>query len=143
MWGWCPLTGHHYIRKRENIGGERPLQAADFRITSGTYNEKENLDTMIRKEFGDQYRLADWNDVLQFSENIEEWADRVGLAESEENSLLISNHGYRIWLGRQYFISRFNHNKPDHYLAFDSINDEFICLGSWFGLDRHVLAIKK
>jgi len=136
-------TWHHYIRKREDIESERTLQAADFRITSGTYNEKENLDTIIRNEFGDEYRLADWNDILPFSENIEAWADRVGLSENEENSVLISNQGYRIWLGRQYFISRFNHNKPGQYLAFDSINDDFICLGSWLGLNRHVLAVKK
>ena len=75
--------------------------------------------------------------------NIEEWADDIGLLEGEENSLFISNEGYRIWLRRQYYISRFNQNKPTDYLAFKSIMDDFICLGSWFGLKMHVLAVKK
>jgi murein DD-endopeptidase MepM/ murein hydrolase activator NlpD len=134
---------HRYIRKRDDIVTGRSLNASDFKITSGKYNEKENLDQMIRKEFGDHYKLADWNEILTFSGNIEDWADSLGFAEGEENALLISNDGYRIWLGRQYFISRFNHNKPVHYLAHGSINDDLVCLGSWFGMNKHVLAVKK
>ena len=135
-------TWHRYIRKREDIVTGRRLYTSEFRITSEKYDEKENLDQIITKEFGNQYRLADWKDILPFRENIEEWADSVGLAEGEENSLLISNEGYRIWLGRQYYISRFNHNKPDHFLSFDAMDDNFVCLGSWFGVKNHVLAVK-
>ena len=134
---------HRYIRKREYIVTGRSLHASDFKITSGKHNEKEDLDQMIRKEFGDDYRLADWNDILKFNKNIEEWADSIGLAEGEENSLLISNDGYRIWLSRQYYISRFNHKKTRDYLAHGSINDDFVCLGSWLGLNKHVLAVRK
>ncbi|MCG6912697.1 M23 family metallopeptidase [bacterium BMS3Abin03] len=134
---------HRYIRKREDIVTGHSLHASDFKISSGKYNEKEDLDQMIKKEFGDNYRLADWIDILTFSSNIEEWADSLGLAEGEENSLLISNDGYRIWLGRQYYISRFNYKKPKKFLAHDSINDDFVCLGSWFALNNHVLAVKK
>ncbi|MBN2411364.1 M23 family metallopeptidase [candidate division KSB1 bacterium] len=134
---------HRYIQKREDIKTGRTLLAGDFKITSEKYNEKQDLDQMIKNEFGDNYRLADWNDILTFSTNIEEWADSLGLGEGEENSLLISNDGYRIWLGRQYYISRFNFNKPREYLAHDSINNNFVCLGSWTGLNRHVLAVRK
>jgi murein DD-endopeptidase MepM/ murein hydrolase activator NlpD len=134
---------HRYIRKREDIVTARNIHSSDFKITSGKYNEREDLDQMIRKEFGDQYRLADWKDIMSFSTNIEEWADSIGLNSGEENSLLISNDGYRIWLSRQYYISRFNHTKPKHFLAHRAINDDFVCLGSWFGLNNHVLAVKK
>ena len=86
----------------------------------------------------------DWNDILKFSENIEQWADSIGLAEGGgKNALMISNCGYKIWLGRQYSISRFNHNKPEHVLAHDAIDNNFVCLGSWFGLNRHILAVRK
>jgi len=135
---------HRYLQKREYIVTGRSLHASDFKITSGRYTEKEDLDQMIRKEFGDQYRLADWNDILTFRENIEEWADSIGLAVGgDKDALMISNDGYRIWLGRQYFISRFNDQKPRDFLAHDSINDDFVCLGSWFGLNRHILAVRK
>jgi len=134
---------HRYIQKREDIVTDRTLHFSDFKITSGKYNEREDLDQIIRIEFGDDYRLADWNDILTFSKNIEEWADSLGLVEGEENSLMISNGGYRIWLRRQYYISRFNHKKPSNFMAHNSIDDDLICLGSWFGLNKHVLAVRK
>jgi murein DD-endopeptidase MepM/ murein hydrolase activator NlpD len=135
---------HRYVRKREEIETGQSIHASDFKITSGRYTEKDDLDQMIRNEFGDHYRLADWNDILTFSRNIEEWADSIGLVVGGgKNALMISNDGYRIWLGRQYFISRFNQNKPEHFLAHQEINDNFVCLGSWYGLDRNILAVKK
>jgi len=134
---------HSYIRKREDFATGRSLHVSDFKITSGKYNEKEDLDQKIRTEFGNQYRLADWNDITTFNTNIKEWADSIGFAEGEENSLLISNDGYRIWLSRQFYISRFNHKKPNGYMAHGSINDDFICMGSWLDLSRHVLAVRK
>ena len=134
---------HSYIRKREDIITGRTLFASDFKITSGKYNENEDLDQVIIKEFGDTYRLADWKDILPLSTNIEEWADSIGLKEGEENSLLISNDGYRKWLSRQFYVSRFNHKKPRNYMAHGSVNNDFICLGSWLGLNNYVLAVKK
>ncbi len=131
------------IQKREDIVIGRNLNVSDFRITSGKYNEKEDLDQIIRSEFGDNFRLADWNEILLFNNKIEEWADGLGILEGEGNSLLISNDGYRFWLGRHYYISRFNHAKPENYLAHDTIDNDFVCLGSWFGINKYALAVKK
>jgi hypothetical protein len=132
---------HRYIQKREDIVTGRTLYASDFKITSGKYNEREDLDQMIKIEFGDQYRLADWNEILTFSKNIEQWSDSLEFLEGQD--LFISNDGYRIWLGRQYYFARFNHNKPRNFLAHDTIDDDFICLGSWLGVNKHVLAVRK
>lgn len=136
-------TWHAYIKKRDAHVPGRTLHVSDFKITSGRYSEKDNLDQVINEEFGEDYRLADWKDILEFSSGIEEWANALGLNEGEENALIISNEGYRIWLGRQYYISRFNHKKPQHFLPFGSIDNDFVCLGSWFGINKHVLAVKK
>jgi hypothetical protein len=134
---------HSYIRKRDDMVTGRTLHSNDFKITSGSYNEKEDLDHAIRKEFGDQYKLADWNEIKSFSANVEGWADSLGLEVGEGKELLISNDGYRIWLGRQFFISRFSHEKPEGFLAFDAIDDNLVCLGSWFGMKHKVLAVTK
>jgi len=75
------------IQKREYIVIGRSLHVNYFKITSGKHNEKEDLDQIIRIEFGDHYRLADWNEILTFSMNIEEWADSLGFAEGEEYGL--------------------------------------------------------
>lgn len=135
---------HTYIRKREDAAPSRKLSAVDFRITEGMYNEKDNLDLAIQEEFGSQYRLADWNEVVKFYDTIEEWADSIGMKKGgDDEALLVSYDGYRIWLKRQYFISRFNHDKPPHFLAHASIYNDFICLGSWGDLKMHILAVKK
>jgi murein DD-endopeptidase MepM/ murein hydrolase activator NlpD len=134
---------HRYIRKREDIGTDRDLHASDFKITAGKYHEKEDLDRIITKEFGEGYRLADWKDILGITTNIEAWADSLGLAAGEENAPMISNEGYRIWLGRQYYLSRFNHQKPPQFLAFGHIDDNFLCLGSWMGIEKPILAVRK
>jgi hypothetical protein len=136
-------TWHSYIRKRTDRVSGRSLYTSDFRITSGTYNEKEDLDQAIRREFGDQYKLADWHEIKVLSENVEGWADSLGLAEGQGNELLISSDGYRIWLGRQFFISRFRDQKPGDFLAFDAIDENLVCLGSWFGMNNRVLAVRK
>jgi hypothetical protein len=131
------------IRKREDIVVRRNLHVSDFRVSVGMYNEKEDLDQKIGAEFGNDFRLADWSELLTLGANIEAWADSLGLAEGEENSLLVSNEGYRIWLGRQYYISRFNHKRPRHFLAHDSMDDDLVCLGSWFGLRQRALAVRR
>lgn len=132
-----------YCQQKPNPPIGRALQAADFRITSTRHNHKDDLDKVVMEEFGDAYRLADWNDIRTLQLNIGQWADAVGLSVGEANSLLISNDGYRIWLGRQYYISRFNHDKPKQYLAHDNIQKNLFCLGSWYEVDLHVLAVRK
>lgn len=131
------------IQKREDIDADRSLQADDFRITSGTHTEKEDLNAVIKAEFGDNYRLADWTEIKAFSLDNPQWADQIGLAAGEPNGLLVSNDGYKIWLGRQYFICRFNHDRPRPFLAHDSIDNDFVCLGSWQDLHRRVLAVRQ
>jgi hypothetical protein len=134
---------HRQIQKRAYDLSNRNLHPGDFRITKGKYGITDDLDQMIKREFGDGYRLADWNEINTFSKNIEKWADGIGLSEGEENSLLVANEGYRVWLGRQYYITRFNHQKPKGYLAHDEIDDDLVCLGSWHELNMHTLAVKK
>jgi murein DD-endopeptidase MepM/ murein hydrolase activator NlpD len=134
---------HRHIQKREDIVTGRALHAGDFRITAGKYGIKDDLDNVIKKEFGDSYRLADWSEIKTLEENPDKWADDLGFKKGEKNSLLVSNDGYKVWLGRQYYISRFNHHKPKGYLAHDEIDDDLVCLGSWHELNMHVLAVKK
>jgi murein DD-endopeptidase MepM/ murein hydrolase activator NlpD len=136
-------TWHSYIRKREDMVTGRSLHASDFKITSGSYSEKDDLDQRIQQEFGDQYKLADWREVKTYSMHVEGWADSLGLAEGQGKELLVASDGYRIWLGRQFFISRFNDSKPEDFLAFDAIDDNQACLGSWFGMNARVLAVRK
>ena len=130
----------------------RPAQPSDaepppldsFKISHRAHSEKDDLEEVIRVEFGPNYRLADWNDILCYADMIEGWAKGIGLSKGTENSFLISRNGSRFWQGRRhYFVSRLDHDKPGNYLAHDNINDDYLCLGSWYDLEKRVLAIKK
>ena len=133
----------YLIRKREDIVfGDNP-HTDDFKITPTRHNEKENLDAIIVEAFGEQYRLADWRDIKGLGTDLAGWADRIGLVAGEENSVIVSNDGWRIWLGRQYYVSRFEDGRPEEFLAHGSLDGEHFCLGSWNGLKMRVLAVRK
>jgi murein DD-endopeptidase MepM/ murein hydrolase activator NlpD len=134
---------HEQIEKHEDVVPRPTVSPEDFRITARAYGEKEDLYEAVQSEFGDAYRLADWLDIGQLSENRDDWADALGLEEGESNGLFVSNEGYRIWLGRQYFIARFDHSRPKSFLAHDDIDDDLVCLGSWQDFKRRLLAVRR
>lgn len=133
----------HSIRKREDNVVRDNLRADDFKVTATRHNEKEDLDSLIRAEFGEDYRLADWNDIEALRMDLKDWADTIGLAEGEDNALMVSNDGWRIWLGRQYYISRFADHRPKEFLAHATLDSGRFCLGSWNDLNKRVLAVRK
>ena len=117
-------------------------QSSDlFKVTVGEYSETADLDQAIKNEYGDDYRLADWNDVLAYSNDIQSWASSIGMEHGD--SYLISRDGNRFWSGRRhYFMTRHDHNCPGSFLVHDDIDNHFIDLGSWYNLEMHVLCIK-
>jgi len=134
-------------RKDVYLSSPTPSSAKDFKITAATCSEIEDIYQIIQSELGDSYRLADWNDLLLFKDRIEAWSDSVGILEGEENSLIISRNGERFIYGldnwNHHFMTRFNYKKPEHYAAWDTINNCFICLGAWHKLDLHVFTVRK
>lgn len=110
-----------------------------FKVTINTYNETENLDEAVKGEFGLAYRVADWNEVLPYRDNIQEWASEVGMKYLD--SYLITRNNQHFYLGnRHYFMQRFDHNKPPTWFAHDNIDNHTISLGSWYGLNKPILA---
>lgn len=118
-----------------------PSPESLFRVTAGKYSETADLGDVIKNEFGDNYRLADWNDILAYSDDIQSWAKSVGMEHGD--SYLVSRNGERFWSGkRHYFITRHDHNCPGNWLVHDHIDDHFIDLGSWYDMKKQVLCIK-
>lgn len=112
-----------------------------FKVTVGKYSGTADLDQVIKNEFGNDYRLADWNDVLAYSDDIQNWASSIGMEHGD--SYLISRDGNRFWSGRRhYFMTRHDHNCPGSFLVHDDIDNHLIDLGSWYDLEMHVLCIK-
>lgn len=115
-----------------------------FKVTSQQYNGRDNLEQAVENEYGSKYRIADWQDVLAYKNNIEQFIEQIKL---EVGTLPI----FLTWNGkhfhensnRHFYIERYDHKKPDEYFAHDNIDDNLICLESWPGLKCRVLCILK
>jgi len=118
-----------------------------FKITQGYYSENDNLEDAVQSEFGNNYRIADWNDVVSYCQthSAQAFIDQLNWELGEENSLMVTWNGEHFWDwgNRHYYISRFDHNVPSHYLVHDDIEDGYITLGSWYNLHMRVLAIRR
>ena len=115
-------------------------QHGNFKVTSGTYSEADNNNAACQTEFGDTYRLADWNDVVDYynaSKSMNDFFVNLGmpsLGEDGARNLHVARDGSEIYSGiRHYFITRHDHNKPGYYLSHANIDNHLIDLGSWQG----------
>jgi len=66
------------------------VDAGLFAVTPGKYEKNSDWDAIVHSEFGTDYRVADWNDLLRFSDNIDNWILKSGVKE---------NQGY--WITRE------------------------------------------
>ena len=126
-------------------------QAQDFRVTSGKHNETEDLKQVVRNEFGSNYRVADWNDVVAYCQrnSAMDFVRMIDMGLEEQNSVLVTKSGKSFWtqpgLGKRYFyITRFDHHLPTKYtyLSHANINNHAIDLGSWTGFRFPVLCFR-
>ena len=96
-------------------------------------------DAAIRREFGADWVVADWNDVKEL------WSQH-----QEELKTFFRFHtrlkvdGAEQWgsSGRLYFIQDNDGSKPGYFLAHDELGGHELSLGSWFGEEWTTLAIQ-
>ncbi len=118
---------------------------SNFKITSATHQYNANWDAVVTNEFGSDYRVADWNDLVNFYNsggNLLGLFDALGLTGYGNSASLYWNGKQFNSETRAYFASRHEHNKPPTYLAHQNINNYQISLGSWDGA-RKIMVIKK
>lgn len=113
-----------------------------FKVTAQQYGERDNLEQAVEDEFGSKYRIADWQDVLAYKDNIEQFIEQAKLEVGTTIIMLTCNgkHFYQD-SNRHFYIQRFDHKKPADYAAHDSIDNDLICLESWSGIKCRVLCI--
>ena len=130
-----------------------------FHAVSHNLDEYGDHDAECKSRLGNQYRLADWNDLKS-------WVDDGGSVPDLITGLRLSWEGVgagpsvyphdgngidvrpRVsynengrWNNgrRHFFISRQDHVRPSSFLAHDHIDNYHITLGSWFGVGGTVL----
>ena len=116
-----------------------------FKKTINNYFETDNLEQAVVNEFGSNYRIADWNDVVSYCQNNSPTQFINNLNMQLNENLIVVWNGQHFWNNgtRHFFISRFDHNKPGNYLSHDNIDNHHIDLGSWYGLNMPILCVKK
>jgi len=125
--------------------GYSPGDTSLFKVTTGFYPETIDLDSIAISEFGPSYRLADWNDLVSYSGDIEALANSIGILSEPDslNDCYVKKNGDRWYsLTRHYFIQRHDGTVPGGWLVHDTIDDHFIDLGSWYGMSKRVLCIR-
>ena len=130
-----------------------------FHAISHNLDEYGDHDTECKSRLGNQYRLADWNDLKSWVDDGGSIPDLItGLRLSWEgvgagpsvyphdgNGIdvrpRVSYNGQARWNDgrRHFFISRQDHVRPSYFLAHDHIDNYHITLGSLFGVGGTVL----
>ncbi|MFX1499547.1 MAG: right-handed parallel beta-helix repeat-containing protein [Promethearchaeota archaeon] len=102
--------------------------SALFKVTKNSYRGIDTSDDQeVESEFGTAYRVADWNDILPYKDEIQEWISEIGMEYLD--SYLITKDNQHHYFGEHYIMQRFDHNKPDNFTAYDNIDNHTISLG--------------
>ena len=107
-----------------------PPSFGPFQLTTGKANYPNEATAAVRNEFGDGWRIADWNDLRAA------WA-----AHEEDIKAIFENWGGAIvtWNGesqwgnteRTFFVEDHNGSRPSYFLAHDELGGHEVSLGSW------------
>jgi hypothetical protein len=121
----------------DNKGDFGRNDAERIKITLKTVSEKNDLNRIVRKEFGGDYTVADWND-LKSIRNIDEWIRAMKLKNNWK--IILTKDGKPTSGGNRYYFAQFcqNGKPPAGFLVHDKIGGKLF-LGSWYGLDAHIL----
>lgn len=106
-------------------------EAGTFKVTKDKYRLSEDLDSIIDQRFGEQYRMADWNDIKEEIANGMN-PDQILGTNTEKDSAWCTRNGVKFGRsGMHYLVSRNNHNPHSGYYAHDNIDNHLFSLGSW------------
>jgi len=145
---WAHDNIDNYLVSLGSWTGARPIlivKKADFRVTASAYDENSNWDQAVQNEFGSDYRVADWNDLVSYynkngAASFTLLMDGLGV---KTTAAAVYWNGQKLYGGwRAYFIEWHNHNKPGYFWAHDNIDNYLVSLGSWTGA-RPILVVKK
>lgn len=126
-----------YQKDAEDKFSNNRFRGERIEVTSTTFSEKGDLNRKVKKQSGDNYSIADWND-LKSIKNIDEWI-RDTKIRNKWKMMVTRDGNYTSSGNRQYFVQYFANGRPEKgFLVHDKIGDK-LYLGSWSNLDAHIL----
>ncbi len=146
------------------------LQVTDFRLSKYAYDSHLNLDSAVRVDpaLGAAWRQADWNDLKKFctdSGRVDTLIETLKLpllvdrgvpggegdsvdakSDTLQNFYVTLNrttHIIRNDTGWHYFISRWDHHRPQWWQSWGQIDHDHLVLGQWHDMNIRVLAVRR
>lgn len=159
-----------YGEFNENTVGVPLASFEKFHLIAHDLDEFGDLNELCKTELGEDFRIADWNDIVLFYSDggsLDDFIAGLRMAERDYNmefpfevkttditempkevpdtiayKYRISKDGNPRWdgTGRHYFVGRHEHIKPPDFLDHDHINNYQLTLGSWRGKGGYALA---
>jgi hypothetical protein len=125
-------------------GSASPRYYGNFAITGGTYSENDNLHQAVSSELGTDYQVADWNDIVAYYNS-------GGSASAFESALaqtaMLSRNGDQWYSSSRHYLYQISHRPGqtpfDNFLSHANVGNHAFDLGSWYGLDMPILAVKQ
>ena len=123
----------------------------NFHVIAHELSESQSHDAECKTQLGSGFRLADWNDIVAYYDNggsLTDFTRGLKMAVAGRDLLpgeitswyRVSRDGKPIHSGRRhYFVERFDHNKPGHFLAHANLDNHYLSLGSWYSTGGHAL----
>ncbi len=106
-------------------------------ITENRYSETSDLNQMVITEFGDNYTIADWNDLTAI-EDLDAWATCMGI-EHDQTFMVTRSGEYFYGTTRQYYVHYSTDGLPySGFAVHDQVGNFY--LGSWYGLSMNIIA---
>ena len=125
-----------------------------FRVIRHELDEFQDHSAECRSQVGGDFRLADWNDIVAYYDgggSLTAFATGLKMGVGGRDLLpgeitsgfRVSRDSRPIFSGRRhYFVERFDHNKPGHFLAHANLDNHFLSLGSWYGTGGYALCYR-
>ena len=149
----CTGAGGYWYNNSCNSSPESTeTSESNFKLTNNSYSMDKNLSEMCQKEFGEGWKIADWNNLKDFMNNggkLEDLLDYLKMKYYPDklggDSAAVSVNGNEFYSGsRHYYISRHDHATSflcqyggwpsgGCYLEHDQLENHLISLGSWSG----------
>ena len=123
-----------------------------FKLTKHTYKETVDVNAKCRAEFGSNWRIADWNDIVYLQNqhvSLVDFLNKIGAKFGDVG--YVTANGRRYWSGRRhYFIARHDHKKDflcgygrypsgGCFLVHAQLDNHLIDLGSWYDMNMPIL----
>ena len=142
QYGWTQPIAHFgaaAIKVVVTAAEEGPNCLQGILCITRTLVEHSDAAASIRQEFGEDWVVADWNDLKrlwpQHQEELKEFFPNGARLNVDGNEQRGSS-------GRWYFVEDHNGSRPGFFAAHDELGGHEISLGSWFFDEAYYLAIE-